>query len=393
VRRHRVFRRLWLARMVSFTGDSLALVALVVHVAHSTGEALAVAALLLAGDLAPSLLSPWTATLADRVDQRRLMLWCEVLQAGVVAALIASVDVLGPLLALVAVRALLAQTFQPASRAAVPRLVDDADLEAANAAIGLATFGLEALGAALAAALIALVGIRGALAVDACTFLVSAALIAGLPRLPPVARPAAASAGGVWRDAVVGVRHVLADPLLRIVVVAFAAFVAWTAVDDVALVLLGRDSLHIPPGLTALLYAGPGVGLLVGFAVAGRLRAAPAVVFVTGLAVAGAGTALTGLAWAAYAAFAFQVLRGAGAGLLDVGSSTLVQRAVPAELHGRVFGNLYGVVGLAAGVSYLAGGGLLTAISPRVVFVLAGCGGLLVAGGAAAALARRARAP
>jgi len=59
---NRPFRLLWSARAVSFLGDSLGLVALMLHVAGTTGQALAVAALLLAGDFAPALLGPLAGT-------------------------------------------------------------------------------------------------------------------------------------------------------------------------------------------------------------------------------------------------------------------------------------------------------------------------------------------
>ena len=42
---NRPFRLLWSARAVSFLGDSLSLVALMLHVAETTGQALAVALL------------------------------------------------------------------------------------------------------------------------------------------------------------------------------------------------------------------------------------------------------------------------------------------------------------------------------------------------------------
>jgi hypothetical protein len=58
---------------------------------------------------------------------------------------------------------------------------------------------------------------------------------------------------------------------------------------------------------------------------------------------------------------------------------------------GRVFGNLYGAVGLAAGLSYVLGGLALNATSARVVFVVAGCGGLLVTAATGAVLLRRGR--
>jgi hypothetical protein len=45
-------------------------------------------------------------------------------------------------------------------------------------------------------------------------------------------------------------------------------------------------------------------------------------------------------------------------------------------MQGRVFANLYGAIGLAAGLSYAVGGVLLDATGPRVVLIIAGLGGL-----------------
>ena len=47
---------------------------------------------------------------------------------------------------------------------------------------------------------------------------------------------------------------------------------------------------------------------------------------------------------------------------------------------GRVFGNLYGLIGVAAGLSYLGGGLLLDATSAPVTFVIAGAAGTLITG-------------
>ena len=69
---------------MSFAGDSLGLVALMLHVAETTGQALAVALLLLAGDFVPALLGPLAGTLADRADRRRVMVGCELVQSALV---------------------------------------------------------------------------------------------------------------------------------------------------------------------------------------------------------------------------------------------------------------------------------------------------------------------
>lgn len=78
---------LWTARAVSFLGDALSLVALMLHVAETTGRALAVAMLLLAGDFAPALLGPLTGTISDRFDLKRVMVACELIQAGLMVAI------------------------------------------------------------------------------------------------------------------------------------------------------------------------------------------------------------------------------------------------------------------------------------------------------------------
>jgi hypothetical protein len=66
VRTNRPFGALACARIVSLTGDSLSLVALMLLVADRAGDAFAVALLLLVGDFAPSLLSPLAGAISDR---------------------------------------------------------------------------------------------------------------------------------------------------------------------------------------------------------------------------------------------------------------------------------------------------------------------------------------
>ncbi|MCP3820691.1 MFS transporter [Streptomyces sp. A3M-1-3] len=78
IRANRPFRVVWTARSVSFLGDSLSLVALMLYVADSTGQALAVALLLLVGDFAPALLGPLTGAITDRFAHKRVMVTCDL---------------------------------------------------------------------------------------------------------------------------------------------------------------------------------------------------------------------------------------------------------------------------------------------------------------------------
>ena len=68
----------------------------------------------------------------------------------------------------------------PSLMGIVPQIVPEAKLQSANALLGMAQSGAMALGAAAAGLLVAAVGAGVAIAIDAATFGVSAALVAGL---------------------------------------------------------------------------------------------------------------------------------------------------------------------------------------------------------------------
>ncbi len=386
MRTNRPFRLLWTARAVSFLGDSLSLVALMLYVAETTGQALAVAVLLLAGDFAPALLGPLTSTISDRFDLKRVMVGCELAQAGLLVVIALWLPSLPVLLALVALRAIAGQIFQPASRAAVPAVVPDRDLGSANAAIGIGTNGGEALGPLLAALLVPILDIRGVLLVDAATFLASAALLTLLPSLQQDL-PTGTARGTFLTDAKAGLGYIWATPLVRAICLGFFAIVACNGIDDVALVFLATDTLGGGRSAVGLLLAAVGIGLFLGYALLARLHrpAAMGTLLLAGFAISSAGNLLTGLAWAVTAAFVVQTIRGLGIAAMDVAVNTLLQRAVPRELLGRVFGTLYGTIGIAASLSYLLGGLLIDLTNARTAFLIGGTGGLLATLAVAAA--------
>lgn len=112
-RRRPKFGLLWAARTVSFAGDSLTHIALVLYVADRGGGGPAVAALLLITDFVPALFAPLLGSLGDRIDRRRLMIATEVAQGAIVLTIAMWLPGLAGLLVLVALNALVAQVFQP----------------------------------------------------------------------------------------------------------------------------------------------------------------------------------------------------------------------------------------------------------------------------------------
>lgn len=404
LRANPAFRRLWTARLLSFAGDSVGLIALMLYTAERFGTGLAVALLLIAGDFVPGLLSPFAGVASDRLDKRTVMVGCELVQGVVVSVIALALPRLPLLLVLVGVQACVAAIFQPASRSAVPDLVADTDLERANAAIGFGTNGMDGFAPLAGAALLAWLSIRDLLLVDAASFAISAALLVSLPFLrtrsagdrhapPRQAQSRARSGVRLLADARAGLAYLWRDDLLRVLTLIFCAVVLFNAVDDVALVFLARHTLHGGNSAASLVYAGAGLGMLAGFwcLTRTRRRLALPLLVVAGYAVSSFGNLLTGTAPVILAALAFQVVRGLGIAAIDVGHNTLIQRAVPPGLAGRVFGNFYGAVGAAAGLSYIFGGLLVDATSPRLTLIVAGTGGLAAAAVAAFLLPRAGR--
>ncbi|MFD9698599.1 MFS transporter [Lentzea sp. NPDC059081] len=365
------------ARVVSVVGDALSLVTLMVHVQSLLGKAVAVAALLLVGDFAPSLLSPLTGVVSDRFDRRTVMIACEVAQGVLLAVIAFTLPPLPVLLVLVGLRAVLGQIFVPAARAAVPSLVAEEDLAQANTALGLGSNSADVLGPFLAAVLLTFMDTRGVLLVDAVSFVLSALLLLRLPKLvvPSV------SEDGVFADARAGLGEIWRNRALRIVFLGFCGVVACTAIDDVAVLQLTMVSFGRSESAAGIVLGAVGIGLLLGYALLARgsARWSMVALLVTGFVISSAGNTLTGLAWGVASAFALQAVRGLGIAAMDVAHSTLIQRLVPGDRTGRVFGNFYGGIGVAAAMSYIGGGLLLDAVGPELTFLISGGAGVLVA--------------
>jgi MFS family permease len=376
LRREPRFARLWAAKAVSHLGDGAALVALVVYVQQTQPRGLAVSALLLAATL-PTLLGPLAGALVDRVEQRRLMLAAQAGQAVLYGAMAALLPPFPVLLVLVAAASLLATVFAPAGRSVVPSLVSPGELMRANSWMGMALTLQGTIGPAVGGVLVAGAGIRGALWGNALSFAVSAALVGGLPALPPQA--ADSRVVGLFKGTWEGLGYALGHPVARGLVVGLGFGVMFAAVDDVALVFLAREDLNAGALGYGVLVSVYGVGFALGSLTLMRTRAIGAVaVFTLGLALSGTGGLLTGLAPVLGLAALAQAVAGSGNGLEVVATDTLVQRSVPRSHRGRVFGVVSAATLLGGAIARGLGGVLVDLTSARAAFVIGGSGVLLV---------------
>lgn len=262
----RDFRRLWSADMISLLGDWAGRLALTVLVLERTGSpawAAAVTAVSLAGFVG---IGQVLATLADRFGRISVMLAADIARAGLFAAMLLELPV-GMLLLLAFLAGLATPPFEAARSAALPDLVPEERYGDALALAGISVQASIVIGNALGGVLLVLVGARGALAINALSFLASAVILLKL-RTTPAAAPADAnsSVGGSLRLAA---SNLFGDRMVRRALAIIAITGALGTVDE-ALVVPYAAHIGLPNGYLGLLAAAVPVGTLIGTAVIAR---------------------------------------------------------------------------------------------------------------------------
>lgn len=378
----RGFPRLAISYAVNELGDNLGVVALAILVLEETDSALATAALFLAARFVPAFLAPWLTARLDRRPVNRSLPALYGLEAAVFGALalVAAGDAWLPaILVLAAVDGTLALTGRGISRGAVAALlIPHGALRRGNALINVAFAVTSALGPILGAVLVSTAGASAALALDAASFAVIAVVLAADRDLPRAAPQDAAP----WRARVrEGFATVTREPLLRTLVVAqAAAFVFFFLVIPIEVVYAIETLDAGDVGYGALL-ASWGVGLVIGSAAFARLRERTTASLIVGSTLlVGAGYLGLAVAPTILLACLASVVGGAGNGVQWVSVLTAVQESLTDALQARVVGLLESIGAAAPGVGFLLGG-LLTALwSPRIAYLTAGLGVLLIAG-------------
>jgi predicted MFS family arabinose efflux permease len=187
VLRQRDFRLLFGAYAVSVLGDRMVTIALAFAVLHLGGSASDIG-IVLAARTVPLVASLLVGgVVADRMPRRTVMVAADLARLasqGVLAALlIAGAPAIWIIAVLSGLTGAATGFFEPASTGMMPAVVTPDRLQQANGLRATAIAGGEIVGPAVAGALVAAAGAGYALAIDAASFGVSAALLAGL-RLP-----------------------------------------------------------------------------------------------------------------------------------------------------------------------------------------------------------------
>jgi MFS family permease len=365
------FGLLALATLASGLGTWVAFVALTVDVFDRTDSATWVAALFVA-DFLPAIVIGFAAgSLVDRMPRRRLMIGCDLVRFAIFAALPLAGSA-AVIVALAAVAGFATGFFRPAVYAGLPNLVSNDELANANSILQTIENVAWAAGPIIGGLLVAATGPDVAYLINAGTFLVSAALLAGIPagRL----QAAAAAGRGHWRDLADGFALIRRSRALRTILVAWSIVMVATAGANVSEVVLAKEAFDAGDFGYGLLVGATGVGLALGSLLAGSLleQRALASVYASSIGLLALGMVAAAASPDVWVAAAFVAVVGVGNGAAVVCNALLVQRGVPDELRGRAFTVAMSLNYTVLGLGLIAAGPITDALGPRAVWAIGG---------------------
>lgn len=422
------FRRLFAGRVITNVGDSLYFVAAMWLVYSLTDDPLYTG---VAGfvTLGPQVLQFLAGPLVDRWSIRRTLVGTQAVQAVIVSTIpiahglgVLTVEVV---LIVMPVLAGLNQLVYPAQTAALPRLLDDEELVAANSAFAVAYQGLEMVANGIGGVLIGLVGAVSLFVIDAVTFAIAATVFltvsipaAGAQQTPEespgdgqptpdesendadesaVVADGGAEAGTAEGDATSQHDSYLARlregaALLRGTVLLWlvlgALVVNFTSGMVLAVIPVYADSLVVPAAVSAvgaagaygLLMAAFAAGNFLGAITANAVSEAPmGKTMIVGLAVSGVvWTVAIGIDWLPLTTVLI-ALALLPVGVVNVQVAAVVQSAVPEEYVGRMSSMLGSASTAVVPLGSLAGGIVAATFSAHVAMFAFGFGAVSLA--------------
>jgi MFS family permease len=372
-------RRLQLAWIGSVIGNWSYLIALSVY-AYEQGGARAVGIVLLARMLPAAIASPLLSALADRYSRKLVMVVSDGGRGVLMVAAAAVIAADGPAVlvyVIVAASTVVGTVFRPAQAALLPSLArTPGELTAANVASSTIESIAVFIGPALGGVLLAVSNVEVVFAVNALTFLWSAALVLRIASDRTARQvPAESTTNGLQGSgALAGFRALVSNRDLFVLSSLYTGQTLVAGALNVLVVVTALELLDLQASGVGYLNAALGVGGLVGGFVAlvlatrGRLAAD----FGLGIALYGIPLILVGAVASTPVALVALAVIGIGNSLVDINALTIMQRAVPDDVLARALGVLEGVLLGSIGVGALLAPLLIDAAGIRTALVVTG---------------------
>lgn len=382
LRGNKGFRQLWLGQVVSQMGDWFNTIALYTIILNLTGSGRDIGLMMVARFLPSFVFGSLSGVLADRFSRRSIMIVSDLLRAVVVLGFlfVRRADQLWILYVLTVAQLALSTFFEPAKTAAIPSIVSDRELVAANAISSVTWSVMLTLGAAVGGIVTGWFGTDVAFILDAFTYLLSAALIARvqIPKRPrrhkhkfTIHRILGIS------ETTEGARYVKQRPRVLALLLVKPA---WGLGGGILTLLAVFGEKIFPVGGSpatgiGVLFAARGIGTAVGPIVARRIAGEGKTRMQNSIGIAFMIGGLFYIAFGAASNFIFALLvlgfAHCGGSILWVFSTVLLQRGVEDEFRGRVFAAELALLTLTMAVSNYVTGEMLDRLtmSPRAIAI------------------------
>lgn len=383
-------RRILLAYTVNELGTWFGYVALALAVYDHTRSAIATAALFVTRGLLPALFAPVLVARTERSERKGRLALLYAIEAALTLALagllwhfwlpgvlvLVALDGAAAVAATALVRTAAARVAieeiddsqEPDSERAGGQSAVDTAKRQANAALNFSFMVMLAIGPAIGAALVNIVGGPTALLLDAATFLICAALLLDVRiYVEEIAEPSIrARLRAAWQ-------HIWEVPALRVLLITEATAIVFFASVEPVEVIYARAILHTAALGYGLLLGVWGAGAALGAVIFARTTSRPLGPMLIG------GTFLVGLAYLGFAvaptlpiACAAAIVGGVGNGIQWPSLVSAVQQLTPDGLQGRLMGAVGSMSALCPAIGFALGGLLVTLSSPRIAMGVAG---------------------
>jgi MFS family permease len=380
------FLKLWAGQTISLFGSEVSQLALPLTAALTLQASAFQMGLLGAIQYSPWILvALFAGAWVDRQRRVPIMMTADLCRAFALGTIpvAAALGVLsiGHLYAAAFVAGVFTVFFEVAYQSFVPFLVGRERLAGSNSKLEFSFSFAQVTGPGLAGALVQAITAPIAIAVDAVSFLASAAWLRGIRAHEPL--PQSDGRTGLWHDIAEGLRIVARDPLIRTITSSVGIANLGMNIQYAVYVLFLVREVAIGPVAIGLLFGIGGAAALMGATSATRLSRLLGCgrTIVVGWVAAAAGFLITPLVPVSPAALPLlalgRLLYGFGIPVCNIHQTTLRQAITPDELQGRVSAGFRLVVRGVLPIGLLVGGALGEVVGLRATLLIGAVGPLV----------------
>jgi len=394
------FVLLFQGQFVSQLGSFVYFVAIVFWIKHATDSATIVGLIAMLATIPGVLLGPFGGTFADHFSRKKIIVIGDIINGLTISSIAAlmffspeSTDLIITLLFIEAViNGTVMSVFRPAIAAAVPDIVPEKSIDAANGMLQSSMQIAMLIGQTIGGIVYQVLGAPVVMLIDGVTYLFSA-VSESFITIPQKKREAEKSWSAAFQkfksDTWEGVQHVQRTEGLKGLFLVIALINFFSAPFGVLLPFFVEDTLGSTPAWFGYIIGGMAVGSIIGSIAAGVLSVAPkdkGKVVIAALSLLAAGFVAFAYSSGPVVALFILAVVGICTGIVGVLITSVIQLSTPTEIRGRVFGLLgtlstglapisLGLAGVIADLLdrnipliYMASGLCLLALMPVLIF-------------------------